>query len=236
MRSDGCSGSVAARQSHEHPPEDTGPPGQNDPVSKLTRDRIVDLLGEHFAHDHLTLEDFERRLNLALESDSRQTLGFLVVDLPAVVLPTAPSAAEPSAALRPLSHPAQIKDEERLSAIFGEARRVGRWTPARETTISVAMGVSSPGSARGSARAGRVRVCNTGVFRIGRSYRATGACGRLRWVGRVWGVRPKARHAAADGPRLTHHPSRGLVSVRLGRGGDSASGGIQARCAPPPTT
>jgi len=98
-------------------------------VSDREREHIIELLGTATAEGRLTLDEYEERVTLAHESRTRGELARLTHDLPvttsgpAVVQPTSLNAAEPT---------------ERLTAIFGEESRKGRWrVPGRLRTLSV---------------------------------------------------------------------------------------------------
>ena len=90
------------------------------------RDRIVERLCRHFANDDLTLEEFERRLDLAHRARDAAELDALLDGLPASPGPAAtPAPARPPADARPARATA--------IAIMGGCVRKGRWTPAAHT-------------------------------------------------------------------------------------------------------
>jgi hypothetical protein len=100
------------------------------------RERIVQLLSRHVAADHLTLEEFERRVDIAHRTRTLAELDALLGDLPALERPAAPAA---SARRVGATNPAP---EERrfLVAIMGGTERRGAWTPARHNTVFAFMG------------------------------------------------------------------------------------------------
>lgn len=97
------------------------------------RDRIVDALCRHYANDHLTLEEFERRLDLAHQARSAGELDALLDGLPATGTPApTPAASWPDAATR--------LDRGNAIAILGGCIRKGRWTPPAHTFAFAAWG------------------------------------------------------------------------------------------------
>ena len=102
------------------------------------RDRTVTALVDHFAHDHITVEDFERRLDVANRALTLPELEALVNDLPAL-----PQQNTVSPALKPASPPAparHMRDSQIIGAIMGGAERRGHWQPAKRTIVAAAMG------------------------------------------------------------------------------------------------
>src|SRR5690554_783631 len=90
------------------------------------RDRVVDLLCRHYAADHMTLEEFERRLDLAHRARDVAELDALLAGLPAVPAPAAaPVEPRPAIPARP--------ERGTAIAIMGGSVRKGRWTPAAQT-------------------------------------------------------------------------------------------------------
>ena len=125
------------------PPDQPSPPDDPGPLPDVMRERTLELLGQHFALDHISMDDYEGRVNRALEASTSGELDELVRDLPAVTMPapsSAPRASDDRLPLRPSALPSELQRYERVSAVFGEARRTGAWTPARETTVNVAFG------------------------------------------------------------------------------------------------
>ena len=97
------------------------------------RDRVVEILCRHFANDDLTLEEFERRLDLAHRARDAAELDALLDGLPASPAPAAaPAPARPPADARP--------SRATAIAIMGGCVRKGRWTPAAHTTAFAGWG------------------------------------------------------------------------------------------------
>ena len=64
------------------PPVDPHAPTLAPPVSPAARERVVSLLTERYAQDHLTLDEFERRAAAAYAARSPDELALLTADLP----------------------------------------------------------------------------------------------------------------------------------------------------------
>ena len=104
------------------------------------RERTVRALSTHFAHDHITVEELERRLDLAYAASSVADLRALTSDLPA--LATQPGAdpvglAYPQVAVHP---GLDVSDGDLVIAIMGGAERKGQWTPPKRLTVVTIMG------------------------------------------------------------------------------------------------
>ena len=100
------------------------------------RDEVVRDLSTAFAEDHLSLEEFERRLDVAHRATALTELNALVSDLR--IAPAQPSSV-PAPRIRP-APPAEIPAEQNLVAIMGGVSRRGQWTPARHTHFYALMG------------------------------------------------------------------------------------------------
>lgn len=99
-----------------------------------SRDRIIDVLSEQFARDALTLEEFERRVDLAHRATTHMELARLLDDLPPLPAPAAGAAP----AVRPgpgVVLPERVRGRQVLVAVFGGASRRGRWIPARHLML-----------------------------------------------------------------------------------------------------
>jgi hypothetical protein len=97
---------------------------------------------EHFAEDRLSVEEFERRVDLAHHSESIEDLRKLLQDLPSGDLPIRreePSALYPERAQA--SVPAsRVKERGLMVAALGGVERKGRWLPARQNYGVAVMG------------------------------------------------------------------------------------------------
>ena len=109
-----------------------------------TRQKAIDALCEHFANDALSVEEFERRVDLAHKAESTAALRKLLADLPTGDLPikaedSNPLAPAPFQASVPAS---RVKERGFVLAVLGGVGRKGRWIPARQTyAVSLLGGV-----------------------------------------------------------------------------------------------
>jgi hypothetical protein len=107
------------------------------PLSKA-RQRTVDVLCKHFAEDHLTVEEFETRLDHAYAADSLERLGEILAGLPSLDSP-ADDAALPVHTVERV--PAeQVSSRGFQVAIMGGSDRRGAWTPPRHLYTVALMG------------------------------------------------------------------------------------------------
>ena len=94
------------------------------------RERTIDLLSTHFAHDHITLDELERRLELAYRAASMTELAALTSDLEAAPAP----AAETAVAL-----PSIAPDRDRLVSVMSETQRRGMWVVPQQLDVVAVM-------------------------------------------------------------------------------------------------
>jgi hypothetical protein len=101
------------------------------------RERAVELLCAHFAADHLTAEELERRLDLAHTAGVGGDLKTLLVDLPA--LPAGAAGSDVSSITRVGAVPAH----RRAVSIIGDVTRSGAWVvPGRMEVVGGIMDVT----------------------------------------------------------------------------------------------
>ena len=103
-----------------------------------TRERVIARLSDHFAHDALDVDEFERRVTVAQTSDNPADIEALLTDLPEVAGPIAPAPAVVPTVV-PALLPAE-RDRDTLYAIFGGIDRRGAWTVPRRMKIVAIMG------------------------------------------------------------------------------------------------
>ena len=115
-------------------PEDPYP---SRPVTQAARDVSVETLRQHFAQDHLTVEEYETRVSLALKAESMGELEATLKDLPALDPRT---TEDIPVRIGSTASPTEVKAEDRIVAFFGEARRSGSWVPARDTDVTTTFG------------------------------------------------------------------------------------------------
>jgi hypothetical protein len=95
------------------------------------RERVIGTLQEHFAHDAIDVEEFERRVTLAHQSESRETILALLDDLPVLAdVPAPRTALVPAAEVRP----AQV-----LRGIMSSTERRGPWAVPRRIVVRATM-------------------------------------------------------------------------------------------------
>lgn len=121
----------------ERGPDDPGTGAR--PLGEI-RQATVDALCEHFANDAISVEEFERRVEIAHRAPSVEELRRLLEDLPEGNLPSVRgNAPVPAAGARARTLPAvHERDQGFILAVMGGATRRGRWSPAR-TNFSFAL-------------------------------------------------------------------------------------------------
>ena len=97
------------------------------------RQEAIETLMEHFANDVLTVEEFERRVDLAHKAESLEELRKLLTDLPSGDLPVLREEETPASLERaqPSVPASRVKDRGLMVAMLGGVTRKGRWIPAR---------------------------------------------------------------------------------------------------------
>ena len=116
------------------------------PIAPGEREGAVDRLCAHFARDHLTVDQFEHRLDIAYAAREHAELVALESDLPTLADPTtAATGLEPYAPVHagPVVDPSRaVSDRDFLVAVMGGGERKGMWTPPKQlTTLSIMGGV-----------------------------------------------------------------------------------------------
>jgi hypothetical protein len=107
-----------------------------------TRQQAIDALCEHFANDALSVDEFERRVDLAHKAESSEELRRLLQDLPTGDLPIRREEVTPAHPPRAeASVPAhRVKEKGVMVAALGGVERKGRWIPARQNYAVAVMG------------------------------------------------------------------------------------------------
>jgi len=101
------------------------------------REQTIDVLGHHFANDVLSMEEYERRVDVAQRAGTVEELDVLMADLR--------SPAEESTAL---AKPAAVKvlpaekvpETRSVISVLGSATRKGEWTVPRELKVVSVLG------------------------------------------------------------------------------------------------
>jgi hypothetical protein len=113
------------------------------------RERTIDLLGQHFAQDNLSLEELEHRIEQAYRAPDVPALREITKDLP--------SASAEKAVTVPRARPdvdVFAPEEGRIFSFMGQTRRRGVWQPPKlltlisimsETTLDFTQAMLSPG-------------------------------------------------------------------------------------------
>ena len=99
------------------------------------RERVVDALSEHFARDHLSLDDLETRMTRVYAASTPQQVDAILEGLPALTVP-APAPASLDVDTR------APKMRERLIAIMSGVVRRGLWViPRRLRAVAIMGGI-----------------------------------------------------------------------------------------------
>jgi hypothetical protein len=99
-----------------------------------TRQRIINLLCEHYAAENLNDSGLEERLTRAYAASSVPALQELVADLPSEPVTSGPGSGVAIA-------PAGLAPENGVVlAVMGAAERKGAWLPPRQLTVLAVMG------------------------------------------------------------------------------------------------
>jgi hypothetical protein len=126
-----------------------------DDARPLERDQVVEALVEHYAQDRIEIGEFERRVERAHQSRTREDLRALLADLPALgpttvvpagaresgtALDPGSSAADASRAGLARLNPDPPADRQTEVAIWSGRVRKGPWRPARSIRAIACMG------------------------------------------------------------------------------------------------
>ncbi|HJU64671.1 MAG TPA: DUF1707 domain-containing protein [Gemmatimonadaceae bacterium] len=109
--------------------------GGNLPAAQLEqrRARTIQALTDHFARDHLSLEEFETRVEQVYRATTPRALDEVTAGLPALEVADAPA---PAASLAP------VPKERTLFAMWSAVQRHGQWiVPQKVNAIAVMGGV-----------------------------------------------------------------------------------------------
>jgi hypothetical protein len=103
---------------------------------ELDRERVIQTLCAHFAHDNLSTQELELRFEHAYQAGTSAELRALVAGLPALPADVAPPA--PLYAVAPAGRPDPA--EKRHLVVMSNVRQKGSWTPARHNKVTCIMG------------------------------------------------------------------------------------------------
>ena len=100
----------------------SSPPPEHRPVPAPSlgeaRERVIQLLSEHFANDRLSLDELESRMELAYKATTPAELARLTNDLPAAAEAPLPA---------PVPEVLPMPDRERVYSVMSETKRAGAW-------------------------------------------------------------------------------------------------------------
>lgn len=103
-------------------------PEKQQPVSlSREREKVIELLSQHFANDNLTLDELERRMALVYQASSIPSLHDLTRDLPSEAAPAPARAAPVPQAFLP--------ESGRIVSIMAQTKRKGVWQPPRDLDV-----------------------------------------------------------------------------------------------------
>jgi hypothetical protein len=111
------------------------------------RRKAVDILSEEFAHDRLSLEEFEELVSRVQKAGALSGIQAVLERLQ--VAPAGaddPPAASPAAtglsleSGRAYGERASQRDTDSAVAVLGETKRTGHWVPARKTKVVATLG------------------------------------------------------------------------------------------------
>lgn len=99
------------------------------PISlEQERERTIDLLSQHFAHDNISLEELERRMERVYRATSLPALRDITRDLP--------GDAEPVEKKRAVARPDAFAPERgRIVSVMAETKRRGVWQPPKKLDL-----------------------------------------------------------------------------------------------------
>jgi len=105
---------------------------ENKPI-KQQREEAIKKLELNFAHGYLEVEEFETRLDLAVNTSLPQDLAWITSDL--AVIPADPENSDDITL-----NTGRVRSEELFIGILGGAERKGVWKPARRNRVFALMG------------------------------------------------------------------------------------------------
>lgn len=110
------------------------PSGPEKPAVSLEaeRDRTIELLSDHFAHDNLTLDQLELRIEQAYRAASLPALRELTKDLKTDAGAVVP---QPAASIPEVFAP----ERDRIVSIMANTKRRGMWQPPRHLDVVCVM-------------------------------------------------------------------------------------------------
>ncbi len=118
-------------------------PNSQPSPSRSRRDDTIQALSTAFAQDELSVEEFERRVDIAHRATGPAELDALLSDLKVSTLPVPTSKPAPAPVPAPapaMATPSETRQQQTLVAIMGGVERKGAWLPARQNHLFAMMG------------------------------------------------------------------------------------------------
>jgi hypothetical protein len=110
------------------------PDGSGARPTLTARDRVIGHLGDAFANGTLDVDEFERRVTVAHQSDSNREVEALIADLPT------PAKSAAAATTRELVPAREVKPSMTVFTAMGGVERRGSWVVPRQLNVIAIMG------------------------------------------------------------------------------------------------
>lgn len=108
--------------------------------SEALRQRAVERLCEAFADDAMSMDEFERRIEIAHRADTVEEIRTVLRRLPAVTSAPPASAKRSTPPARRPDPPVSVPRRNVIMGVLGGGSRRGSWTPAERNLAIAAMG------------------------------------------------------------------------------------------------
>ena len=109
-------------------------------ISKIARQKVIELLKHSYAKDYLDQDDFEKRVSIALATQKRSELYALVEDVPQMqeheTQPASLSKEQTSVSIAR----GGVADSDTFVCIFSGVTKKGAWHPPRNLKVIAMMG------------------------------------------------------------------------------------------------
>ena len=110
------------------------------PLEEL-REQLIDTLTNHFALEHVSMDEFENRVDQINKARNHMAMALIIADLPELprhnmpnIAPSAQSAALAASGLGGYSlNTGAVSPQDQLFCLFSGQERKGVWKPARRT-------------------------------------------------------------------------------------------------------
>ena len=102
------------------------------------RKKTLVVLEENFTHGVIDVDEYEKRIDIALNTSIEADLVRLTADL--TVIPEEPSSDEQPERKEPSGTRVHAKEEDLIAGILSSINRKGEWSPARRNRIVSLMG------------------------------------------------------------------------------------------------